>query len=148
MANGSSYSTPQAITVAAAAPGVFVQRTTSQGLIFKVDATGTQTLADASNPAHAGDAIVTYCTGLGQVSPPVPTGSAAPLQPLSYAVNPVTFMIGGSQANVFFAGLTPGFVGLYQTNAIVPSGVAPGDQVPVVVSEAQQTSQPVIVAAR
>ncbi len=148
VASGSSYSTPQPVTVAAAAPGVFVQGATSQGLVFKVDASGAQTLADASNPVHAGDAVVIYCTGLGQVSPAVPTGNAAPQQPLSYTVSPVAVTIGGAQANVFFSGLTPGFVGLYQINAIVPSGVAPGDQVPVVVSEAQQTSAPVLIAVR
>ena len=146
VASGTSYSTPQPVTVASAAPGVFVQGATSQGLVFKVDSSGAQTLADASHPVQAGDAVVIYCTGLGQVSPSVPTGAAAPLSPLSYTVNPVTLTIGGLQANVLFSGLTPQFVGLYQINAVVPSGISPGNQVPVVVAIAQQTSQPVTVA--
>ena len=34
-----------------------------------------------------------------------------------------TVTIGGMNATVQFAGLTAGFVGLYQVNAVVPSGV-------------------------
>jgi len=36
---------------------------------------------------------------------------------------------------VDYQGLAPGFVGLYQVNAVVPSGVAEGDAVPVVLRQ-------------
>jgi len=148
VSNGASYSPPQSVTVASAAPGIFTQGASSQGLIFKIDSNGAQTLADPSNPVHSGDVIVIYCTGLGQVSPAVATGTAAPLQPLSSTVNPAAVTIGGVPANVFFAGLTPQFVGLYQINAIVPAGIAPGDQTPVLVTIAQQTSPAVTTSVR
>jgi uncharacterized protein (TIGR03437 family) len=147
---GASYSAPQSVTVADAAPGVFTKDGSGQGqgLVFVADASGSQTLADASHPAKAGDAIVIYCTGLGQVNPPVTTGTAAPLAPLSNAVNAATVTVGGQNAPVFFGGLTPQFVGLYQVNAIMPSGVTPGSQVPVVVTAAGQSSKPVTIAVK
>jgi uncharacterized protein (TIGR03437 family) len=40
-------------------------------------------------------------------------------------IDPVTVTIGGVNAPVFFAGLIPGFTGLYQVNATVPTGIAP-----------------------
>ena len=49
---------------------------------------------------------------------------------------------------VAFSGLAPGFVGLYQIDAIVPGGVTPGSQVTVVVSIAGETSPPVTIAVR
>jgi len=39
--------------------------------------------------------------------------------------------IGGIQANVTFAGLAPGFVGLYQVNAQVPSNAPVGNAIDV-----------------
>jgi minor extracellular serine protease Vpr len=36
--------------------------------------------------------------------------------------------IGGANAAVSFSGLAPGFVGLYQVNAVVPAGLASGNQ--------------------
>ena len=78
----------------------------------------------------AGDVATIYCTGLGTVSPTVPEGVAASTTVLSRTTTPVTVTIGGKNAVVNFAGLAPGFVGLYQVNAVVPAGVT-GDAVPV-----------------
>lgn len=64
-----------------------------------------------------------YATGLGDVTNRPANGVAAPTSPLSFTRFPVTAMIGGSPAEVLFAGLAPGFAGLYQVNARLPSGV-------------------------
>lgn len=150
VSRGSSFSVPQPITVAAAAPGVFTKdgSGTGQGLIFGTDASAAQNTADPTHPVKAGDTVMILCTGLGQVSPAVATGGPAPLTPQSSAVNPVTVSIGGVTASVSFAGLTPGAAGIYQVNAVVPPGVSAGDQVPVVVNVAGQQSVPVTIAVR
>ena len=147
---GANYSAPQSITVAAAAPGVFTRDGSGggQGLVFKVDSTGTQTLADAAHPVRAGDVVVIYCTGLGKVAPPVIAGSPAPDAPVSNTVNPVIVKVGGVDVTPFFAGLTPRFAGLYQINLVIPPGVTPGDQVPVVITEAGQSGRAVVIAVR
>jgi uncharacterized protein (TIGR03437 family) len=49
--------------------------------------------------------------------------------------------VGGVPATVVFGGLTPGYVGLYQVNAIMPAGVAPGSQVPVTISVSGKSGQ-------
>jgi adhesin/invasin len=64
--------------------------------------------------------------------PPVPTGEAAPLDRLSHAA-PVTATVGGVTVQAFFAGLTPGFVGLGQVNLIIPENAPHGDAVPVII---------------
>ena len=56
--------------------------------------------------------------------------------------------IGGKSAQVAFSGLTPGYAGLYQINAVVPAGITTGDAVPVVLSVEGQTSPPVTIAVR
>jgi uncharacterized protein (TIGR03437 family) len=54
--------------------------------------------------------------------------------------------IGGLPAQVAFSGLSPGFAGLYQVNAIVPAGVSPGDSVPLRVSTPNGLSDTVMIA--
>jgi uncharacterized protein (TIGR03437 family) len=140
----SVLSVPEKLVISSAQPGVFTvnQQGTGPGIIFKSDGV---TLAQGSTPAIPGETVVMYCTGLGAVSPPVPEGTPAPSSPLSNTVNPVTVTIGGQNAFVSFSGLTPGFPGLYQINAVVPAGVA-GDAVPVLVSVMGQTAPQVTMA--
>jgi uncharacterized protein (TIGR03437 family) len=63
-------------------------------------------------------------------------------------VNPVTVTIEGIQANVFFAGLAPGFAGLYQVNVIVPPGLKASSGAPLILSTAGQSSPAAPIAVQ
>ena len=150
IARGSSLSVAQGLTIAAASPGVFSTDGSGkgQGNIYVAQPDSTQTLADAGHPATAGDNIVIYCTGLGEVTPSLTAGAPAPVDHLTSTVNPVTVTIGGVAAQVQFAGLAPGFAGLYQVNAMVPNGVTPGPAVVLSLAAAGQLSSAVTMAVR
>jgi uncharacterized protein (TIGR03437 family) len=60
----------------------------------------------------------------------------------------VSVTIGAQPAQVLFAGLAPGFAGLYQVNAVVPPGITPGAKVPVILTTAGFSSAPVTVAVQ
>lgn len=109
-----------------------------QGLIFNAT---TGVLADMNAPATAGDPLVIYALGLGAVTPGITLENGTPSSPLSMTVAPVTVTIGGVPAQVLFAGLTPGFVGLYQVNLILPPGIPPGNASPVTLSVAGRSLQ-------
>jgi len=78
----------------------------------------------------------------------VPSGERAPLDKLANTAVPVQVTIGGQPATVSFAGLAPGWVGLYQVNVQVPSGVTPGSAVPVVITQNGISSNTVTIAVR
>jgi uncharacterized protein (TIGR03437 family) len=109
------------LPVIASAPAIFP----SQGdwAILNQD----YALNNSDNPAPVGSAVIVYCTGLGVAGPQVPTGAVAPASPLS-SVPGVTASVGDAPAQVYFAGLAPGFVGLEQVNVIIPAGTAAGYQ--------------------
>ena len=113
-------------------------RTNTQPTIFTVDQSGSGpgvitdaqgALINASNPAQRGQVVVVYATDLGPTDPPVTTGEITPVSTLASVVNSVTATIGGVPAVVEFAGLTPGFIGLYQVNARITQNAPLGDQV-------------------
>jgi uncharacterized protein (TIGR03437 family) len=70
-------------------------------------------------------------TGLGATPGHPATGAPAVTGASTSTLASVT--IGGKNAHVDYSGLAPAFVGLYQVNAIIPSGLSSGDQ-PVVVT--------------
>jgi uncharacterized protein (TIGR03437 family) len=147
---GDSYSNPIAVDVAPAQPGIFIDSSAApnQGIIIAVRGQGTsqaQFEAKPGSPARAGDVVVIYCAGLGVVTPALPAGAAAGAT-LTAAVNSVQVTIGDKSAPVAFAGLTPGFVGLYQVNTTIPAGVASGNSVPVALSVAGQVSSAASIA--
>jgi uncharacterized protein (TIGR03437 family) len=98
-------------------------------------------------PAKRGtDYINIFATGLGPVTNQPASGAPASASPLSWATAAVTVTIGGVPVTPSFAGLAPGWVGLYQVNVQVPSGITAGTTVPVVVSINGASSPPVTVA--
>ncbi len=138
-----TISVPVTTAVFNAAPGILTRTGNGlgQGDIYVAAPSGAETLADQNAPATAGNTVVIYCVGLGPVNPALTSGNAAPNAPLSQAVAPVTVNIGGQTAPTpGFSGLTPGYSGLYQINVTVPSGITPGNQVPVTITAGGKTS--------
>jgi uncharacterized protein (TIGR03437 family) len=85
----------------------------------------------SANPAKAGDTLTLYAIGLGATSPPIPSGAAGPsAEPLARVTSPIEVWFDPVHVEPEFAGLAPGFVGLYQVNVTVPRGVPAGDRVP------------------
>ena len=80
-------------------------------------------------PARPGETITTYGIGFLSVSPEVPAGSIAP-QTLSSLELPFQILFSRAAATVTFAGLSPGFVGLYQFDVVVPQ-IPDNDAVPL-----------------
>jgi uncharacterized protein (TIGR03437 family) len=96
-------------------------------------------VVSTANPAARGEAIVLYVTGLGAVTDPPASGAPASSTQLSPTPELPSVTVGGRPAEVFFAGLAPGFVGLYQINLYVPQ-TAPSGSVDVVVTMNGRTS--------
>jgi uncharacterized protein (TIGR03437 family) len=59
-----------------------------------------------------------------------------------------TVTIGGQLAQVGFSGLAPGSAGLYQVNVTIPTGITPGNAVPVVLTIAAVQSNSVTIAVQ
>lgn len=109
--------------------------------------------ADGRMAAVAGGGITRggfaelYATGLGPVSNPTAPGAAASATPLSLVTAPVQVLLSGRDAEVLFAGLAPGFAGLYQVNIRVPADLAAGEA-ELILRTAGISSPPVRVTVR
>jgi uncharacterized protein (TIGR03437 family) len=83
-------------------------------------------LVTGTNPASAGEVVHLYATGLGPVKPPVSSGVQASVGELSVLTTPWVFVWNaflpdGSPAEVLFAGLAPGMIGIYQMDVRIPA---------------------------
>jgi uncharacterized protein (TIGR03437 family) len=144
---GSTYSVPETIVIAAAQPAIFTRAGTGTGEgSVTVMRDGLETPVSADNPAAPGEVITIYCAGLGSVTPNVPAGSTTPSDVRVTAVKAPTVEIGGARAEVQFAGLAPGLVGVYIVQATVPPGLS--GAVSMTITTSGQTSAPATVAIR
>lgn len=78
----------------------------------------------AARPVRPGETLVLYGIGFGEVTPRVATGEIAPGE--TQVAAPVEVRIGGMPAEVVYAGLSPGKVGLYELRVTVPPLAAQG----------------------
>jgi uncharacterized protein (TIGR03437 family) len=87
-----------------------------------------------NSPLHSarrGQTVVAYCTGLGGV---VSRGG------LWWARNLAVGVLDGKVVPVAYAGLTPGFIGLYQVNVPIPAAASPGLELPFQLRQGQSES--------
>ncbi len=108
---------------------------------------GDYSLVSETSPAKPGEYLVIYLSGLGLTGVPVADGAASPdpanLQLLSPLIAP-TLSLNGTSIPIYFSGLSPGYVGLYQMNFQVPAGTPNGDA-QLVVSQSGQSSNATIL---
>lgn len=119
---GNAIIEDQTVQVADATPRIFV-----------LDSSGTAAvthgadfrLVTAGAPAAAGEVLSIFCVGLGAVSPAIPAGSVTPIPP-PVPVNMPQVTARGEAATVLWAGLVPGYSGLYQINVQLPADLPAG----------------------
>ena len=138
--NGSSTSNAVAIMVpAAGTPGIVVYGD-NRAVVINQDGS----VNSPSTPAKVGDVLVAYFTGGGPVnaSGPLASGAASPsgLSPVS---GTYTVTVSGVAATANYVGLTPGSVGLYQANFVLPK-VGTGDHRLVINISGQDSNNPFI----
>ena len=98
-----------------------------------------------------------FLTGLGKATPngdpngqPLAPGTLAPVDGSILYETPVkpTVKIGDIPADVSFSGIAPGNAGLYQLNVTIPDGVPTNDDVPIVITAADGSTDTVTIGIR
>jgi len=124
----------QTVTVSPLAPAIFLLSDGVTGAVENQDGT----LNAAANPLARGQVLVVYATGLGAVT--------AGANGLSTVNTPVTAVVNGVELPVAFAGLAPGFIGLYQVNVPIPAATPPGSGISLTLKQGGQNSNSVNIA--
>jgi uncharacterized protein (TIGR03437 family) len=126
------------VQLAAASPALFQQDTQN---VIATRADGT--VITPANPANAGDYVVLYATGLGQTTPPIGYAEVpARATPIADTADFQVLLNGAPLASQYiaYAGVSPGFGGLYQINLKLPASVSGGSEIRI--SQAGLTSPP------
>lgn len=134
-----ALSTPGSISVSAAIPGIAAF---PNGVVIAQHAD--YSLVSPASPAKPGEYLVLYLAGLGVTDSAVADGAASPASPLAHPLIAPILSLNGTNVPVYFGGLTPGFVGLYQINFQVPVNIPSGD-IQLVVSQAGVASNSTIL---
>lgn len=109
-------STPFNVMLSRNSPGLFTQDASAAGNAWVFDSNFTPVTAVGTDP------IILYAAGLGPTDPVASSGSGgASSEPLNRIQDNLSVFAGDRPADILFAGLAPGFPGIYQLN-VVPHG--------------------------
>ncbi len=141
--NGGSISNAAAVYVPATGTPGISEFSNDRAVVVNPDGN----LNSSADPAKVGDEVVAYFTGGGpvQASGTLITGAASP-SGLSPVTGDNSITVGGISADVKYVGLTPGSVGLYQANFIVPQ-IAKGTYPLVITIAGQASNNPVMTVS-
>jgi uncharacterized protein (TIGR03437 family) len=126
--NGSNVSNAAAVTVPAAAPGIFLYNTNQAVVQNPGNGVNPPPVNSPSTPANVGDTVVGYFTGGGpvQAAGAWVTGYPSP-DGLSSVTENYSVTVAGQTAVVNYIGLAPTQIGVYQVNFVIPK-VAAGNR--------------------
>lgn len=128
--NGDGISPPYTVVIAETSPGIFSADASGKGNVAAANSDGSAN--GPANPARQGSYVTFYLTGAGQTSPAGIDGEIA--TGTSHLLSSVKVTVGGVQAQVLYSGAAPGNVdGFIQVNAVVPSGLAAGGELPLLI---------------
>jgi uncharacterized protein (TIGR03437 family) len=94
------------------------------------------TLISPSAPASAGETIVLFAAGLGRTSPDLSSGFIAQVPVTILDASQLQVLLNGvpcPAGSIFYAGVTPGFAGLYQINLRLPNVLPPNPEIQLVI---------------
>jgi uncharacterized protein (TIGR03437 family) len=134
-------SVPRIFNLSPSAPGIFAANQAGTGIAAVLHQDGITPVTE-QDPAHPGEVLVFFATGLGALAPVLETGAPSIG---NQTVTPVTATVDGVQATVQFSGAAPFFVGLNQVNLEIPAGTRTAANIPVVFSIGGQQSNEVTI---
>jgi uncharacterized protein (TIGR03437 family) len=112
-------SAPVNVTLLRTAPALFTQNAQGTGMALAFNASFQPITSVGS------DVLILYAVGLGPTTPPASSvQGGASAEPLNRVVDQVQVFIGEAACQVLFAGLAPGFPGIYQLNVVPPAAPA------------------------
>ncbi len=138
--NGNSVSAATVVVPSTGTPGISVYGT-NRAVVVNQDGSVNSSTA----PAKVGDTVVAFFTGGGPVQAvgTLTTGAPSP-SGLSPVTGTSSITIGGvAAASIPYIGLTPGSIGLYQANFVIPQ-VAKGDHPLVITIAGQKSNNPLM----
>ena len=141
---GEQASLPKVVSVSAVSPGIFSLTPDGKGAGAIQHMDGSP--VTIQSPAHAGELVILYANGLGQVTPSVPTG-ATPTS-ASVTLAPTTVNIDSVAVIPDFAGMAGCCAGLNQVNFRIPASTRSGPDIPVTLSIAGVQSNTVTIAVQ
>ena len=126
-------------------PLIPLQLAAASPALFQLDAqNAVATRADGSvitpdAPAKPGDVVVLYATGLGQTNPPayysqLPTSAARLTQMADFRL--LLDGVAVAAPAILYAGIAPGFAGLYQINVILPASTGANPEIRIGIGDA------------
>ncbi len=118
------------LPLAVGAPGLFQWSGN-----FAVAQHANGTLITQAAPAQAGEVIVLYATGLGRTSPDLLSGHVSSTAISILYLSQLQVLLDGipcPPSSIYYAGVTPGFAGLYQINLRLPAALNANPTIQVV----------------
>ena len=122
------------IDIVTAAPALFP---CANGYALAVDWNNGNAVIAPDTPAHSGDVVILYATGLGMAGT-METGEVPASGSVINNLGILKIYLGGNAVGsnlIQYAGLTPGWAGLYQINLVLPANLGTNPEISVTIGD-------------
>ncbi|MGA3019656.1 MAG: IPT/TIG domain-containing protein, partial [Bryobacteraceae bacterium] len=142
--NGTASSNTVTVPVAVTAPGVFAldQSGTGAGAVLHLNGS----VVNASSPATPGEIVEVFLTGMGAVTPSVADGAIPGASNIN--ATPLSVYVADVSVTPSYAGMAPGYPGLYQMNITIPLTISTTGPVPLAINAPNAFHDQVSVAVQ